>query len=76
MKPSDEYLGNLKEERINHTLTESAKIVSPYLPICPKSCKNPNEIPLFQTGVNDKNDVNLIDLYSINKFSIAHDFVR
>jgi hypothetical protein len=54
MKPRDEYLGNLKEESINQTLTESAKIVSPYLPICPKSCKNPNEIPLFQTGVNDK----------------------
>jgi len=37
IKPIDEYLGNLKEENINHTLTKIAKVVNPYLPISPES---------------------------------------
>ena len=37
INPSDEYLGNLKEEKINQILTKKAKIVKPYLPISPES---------------------------------------
>ena len=66
INPRDEYLGNLKEEKINQVLTKKAKTVKPYLPISPESWKNPKEIPLFQTRVMDRKEVNLIEWYLID----------